>query len=47
MCQFLKIKAVITDNNCYYLHEFPWNVQGIMVHWIQVKTISRIKTPKL
>ena len=37
------IIIVITDNNYYYLHEFPWNVQGVMVHWIQLKKMDRIK----
>ena len=43
MFRFLNVKVIITDNNYYYLHEFPWNVQVVMVHWIQLKKIDRIK----
>ena len=43
MFRFLNVRAIITDNNYYYLHEFPWNVQGVMVHWIQLKKIDRVK----
>ena len=47
MIGFSKIKKIITDSNCYYLHEFPWTVVSWFTEPIELKCLifkSKVQT---